>query len=237
MSAIVTLNNHAWVQTSKSLMGTKLKDANPGSCSECKREPNKVCCPKFVGEVTIDSVPNVAEVYIFYFFKVLSNPEQLLRLFGSSNFFRARSVDHLDFEMQLSMAMMLDKTTIDALILQSGVAKKPNLVALELIDTQRVCALHYQDWERYNMVVGLWECFAIVCLFEQNPIEIREHLQKSVSGFLAGDQPDKIFQRVVHICGLIGPLLDESFIDQLLQDNERFRHTFLLDQLMSQLFR
>jgi hypothetical protein len=236
MSVVVTLEDHAWIQTSESLIGTKLNHVEPASCSECKREPNLVCCPKFRGNVTIDAVPNVSPIHIFYFFKILADPEELFQLFRSSNLFQVRSVDHLDVEIQVRMTAIFDTKTIDAVILQSAIAKKPNLVALELIETQRKCALHYQDWERYNMVVGLWGCFAMVCLFDRTP-EVRDYLQNSVNGFLVGDHPDRIFRRVVAICGLVAELLDDSFMDQLLQNNERFRNAFLINQLVSQLFR
>ncbi len=254
MHTVLALGSYRWSQLSTSIVG--LHCEAQGDCpKECKRQ-SEICCPKFQGVGVLSLPENVSEAQVFYFFQVLKDPAELVKLFQARNFFRvllSGTIERLEFEQQLAIVNILDTSSIQAIILKSVIEYTQRratdvsvyLLALDLIEAQAHCALFFKDWTRYGHIVYLWECFVVSSMAlhhffnADETTNLHERLKRSVHTFLVGAHPDNIHKQIVAICVLMEHMVGEEFFVSILEDEdpryERFCVAFAMHKFMSQL--
>jgi hypothetical protein len=214
---LLRLNNWQWQQSVTSLLSIKNIKVMGECPKECKREENEICCTSFKGHVDIptidiggisdivfDGARVISEEQVFYFFKILKDPKELLTVFRDPRTCRGL-IDqaNLNFDEQLKIALILDYCSIESFILQSVMSKSFNPLISTLIQNQKVCALYFKDWTRYKYVINLWESFIVSCLFLPFNRTIYDQLVFLLRDILKDDPPDDIFQKIAMVCNVL----------------------------------
>jgi ABC-type transport system involved in multi-copper enzyme maturation permease subunit len=221
----VTLNHWEWKQTAKSLLSMKNLEVLGKCAKECKTEG--ICCILFEGNVKItNTISNISEEQIFYFFNNLKDPHELLALFRDPSVGNLVHRERLTFDQQLKIALILDFCSIESFILQSVMDQSYNPICVVLIQNQKLCAIHFKDWTRYKYVIGLWESFMVSCLFVAKTNEIKNQLASLLQNFLMDDSPNDLFQYIASMTvNLLLPIIGSNRIIDIVKSSgklERF---------------
>jgi hypothetical protein len=233
---LLRLNNWQWQQSVTSLLTIKNVKVMGECPKECKREENEICCTSFKGTVDIPSTisdisdnanasssitgcPGISEEQLFYFFKILKDPKELLTVFRDPHTCRGLiDQENLNFDQQLKIALILDYCSIESFILQCAMSKYFNPLISTLIQNQKVCALYFKDWTRYKYVIELWEAFIVSCLFLRFDRTMHDQLVLLLRDFLKDDHPNDIFHKIAMVCNVLIQVIGMEQVFHIVSD-------------------
>jgi hypothetical protein len=175
---------------------------------------------------------NLHSEQIFYFVYLLKE-YNLLELLQTSGILKL-GPNQISFENQLKLIMILDRPfSLDCMILQSIIDKKPNFAILEIILKQRKCAKYFQDITRFKLVIQLWESFIFSSTVHRMTQDEMGFLLKSFYEFanFDDDDPPEICNQVVHVSNILACFIGPLFLLNLGSDPkyEKFRQHYLLN--------
>ncbi len=216
---LVKLNNWEWNQNVSSLLSMKNIQVDGECPKECKHEEMGICCGSFKGNLTIQTIPSISEEQVFYFFNTLKDPRELLTLFRDPYAVRGLiDTDILTFDQQLQITMILDFHSIEACLLRSVLNKSFNPINSILIQTQKICALHFKDWIRYQFIIDLWEAFIVSCLLLPVNNTIYTQLIGLLQDFIKDDVPNDVFPRIARVISILSKVIGLEQVFHIVSD-------------------